>query len=61
MAYRLIVTVSLFSLLGCGTQTVAKAETFAEFFPRFRAALASGRAADVAALTHRHRQAHSRG
>ena len=51
MAYRLIVILSLLSLLGCGTQTVARAETFAEFFTRFRAALASGRAADVAALT----------
>ena len=35
-----------------GAQPVARAETFAEFFTRFRAALASGRAADVAALTH---------
>jgi hypothetical protein len=33
-------------------QTVARTETFAEFFTRFRAALASGRAADVAALAH---------
>ena len=34
------------------TQAVARTETFAEFFTRFRVALASGRAADVAALTH---------
>jgi hypothetical protein len=52
MAYRLIAALSLLSLLGAAPQTVARTETFAEFFVRFRAALASGRAADVAALTH---------